>query len=218
MPFHVEIRRSLRRAWAFNLDEQQLRRTVVEPWHRRRAVVLGDHEWDPRECTLKILEGPKLQPSDLAHGRGWHNAERSARDVTAAVLGVSPEAEELAVAVLAERSGVGHELTEQLGQLGVRTIDWAAVRARLLAAATVVADPPLDAGALAVVVVIERPDPAAGWLFQVGLALGALGGRAIVVQIGDHAPPSELSELGVFRLDLRQPASLHALAGRLRFL
>jgi hypothetical protein len=215
MPFHVEIRRSLRRASVFNLDEEKLSKTVLEPWRRARGVQLGDQEWDPRECTLTILEGPALNPSELAHGRGWGTAERSARDVTASVLNSFGWAA-LAVAVLAETPEAERHLTDLVAQLGVRSVDWAAVRARVVAAAMVVAERPFeDLGALAVVIVVDRPDPSPAWLFEAGLALGALGGRAVVVQIGGHAPP-ELGELPVIRLDPQRPVSLHSLAERLR--
>jgi hypothetical protein len=208
MPFHVEVRRSFRRAWAFNMDEQKLRRTVVEPWRHGARLELGDQEWDPRECALTILEGPALAPSDLAHGRGWRSAERSARDVTVTVMG----AEQLAVAVLAETPEAERRLAEALGALGVPPIDWSALRARVLAA-----EQPLGAaGAIAVLIVIERGDPPAALLFEAGLALGAFGRRAIVVQISDGAPPPELGDVGVVRLDLQRPASLQALGERLR--
>jgi hypothetical protein len=216
MPFHVQMRRSYRRAWAFNLDEQRLRRAFVEPWRRGKLVQLGDQEWDPRESTITILEGPELKPADLAHGRGWQNAERSARDVTTAAVG-APGMERLAVAVLAETAATERRLAELLAELGIRTIDWGAVRARLLAAAAVVAEPPGDViGSVAVVVATERADPARSWLYEVGLALGALGGRAIVVRLGEHDLPPELGDLGVIRLQPEQPASLEALAERLQ--
>ena len=86
MAFHVEIRRGLHHARAFNLEHDELQRTVLEPWLRGVAVTVGQRQWDPGACRLTVLEGPRLAPADLAHGQGWHNAGRSARDVTAAVL------------------------------------------------------------------------------------------------------------------------------------
>jgi hypothetical protein len=216
MPFHVEIRRSHRRAWAFNLDEEKLGRTIVRSWRRGRPFVLGDQEWDPRECALTILEGPELEPSDLAHGRGWRNAERSARDVTAAVLDAAPALREVAVAVLAETAEAERSLGELLAGLGVRVVDWTAVRQHLMAAAGAAAERPLDVGGVAVLALVQRSDPAATWLFEAGLAVGALAGSVLVVQVGDEAPPSELGGLGVFRLDPAQPASVRALAERIR--
>ena len=78
MPFHIEISTTtLRHARAFNLDEEELRRTVIEPWMAGRPIELGDHEWLPGESTLRVLEGPRLEGPDLNIGQGWSNAERS---------------------------------------------------------------------------------------------------------------------------------------------
>jgi hypothetical protein len=86
VPFHVEISGGLNHARAFNLDLDELRKTVLEPWLTGRPVELGEQEWDPRECSLRILEGRHLDPPDLSFGQGWSNAERSAADVTRRVL------------------------------------------------------------------------------------------------------------------------------------
>ncbi len=86
MSFHVEIRGALNHARAFNLSEDELRRTVLEPWLTRRTVELGEQEWDPRESSLRILEGPHLGTPDLSFGQGWSNAERSAEDVSKRML------------------------------------------------------------------------------------------------------------------------------------
>src|SRR5919197_5166393 len=142
MPFHVEVRRSFRRAWAFNLDETKLRRTIIEPWRRVGRLALGGQDWDPRECTLKVLEGPALEAPDLAHGRGWQSAERSGQDVTARVLDRSAT-DQLAVAILAETEATRQRLAALIAQLGMRPVEWAALRARVLAAATVVSERPL---------------------------------------------------------------------------
>jgi hypothetical protein len=216
VPFHVEIRRSLRRARAFNLSEEKLRNTVIEPWRRGGPVELGDQQWDPRESALTILEGPELSQPELALGRGWNRAERTAEDVTNRLLR-DAAAEAVQVAVLSETSAGQEIALRLLKQIEVRTADWAAVRARILAAATVVprtsGQSPRDLFAL---LVIERGAPTGAWLFEAGLALGALGGRALVAQLGDEPLPEELHNLGVIRLDPDQPASLHALAERLR--
>jgi hypothetical protein len=86
VPFHVEIAGALNHARAFNLNLEELRKTVLEPWLTGRQVELGEREWDPREDSLRILEGPHLDPPDLSFGQGWSNAERSARDVTRRIL------------------------------------------------------------------------------------------------------------------------------------
>jgi hypothetical protein len=86
MPFHVEIGGGINHARAFNLSLEELRRTVLEPWLTGRFVDLGERQWDPRESSLRILEGPHLDTPDLSFGQGWSNAERSAEDVTRRVL------------------------------------------------------------------------------------------------------------------------------------
>jgi hypothetical protein len=216
MPFHVEIRRSHRRAWAFNLDETKLRRTVLDPWRRGRPVVLGDREWEPEEGSLRILEGPELSPQDLAYGQGWHNAERSAEEATASIMSRAAT-EATAVAVLAETSAGQRSVTDVLQQLEIRAADWAAVRSRVVAAATAVEQPTLDGvEVVAAVLVVEGSEPARSWLFEAGLALGALGGRAIVAQLGAEPPPPELRDLAAIRLEPGEPGSLQALAELLR--
>ena len=210
MPFHVELRQGLRRASAFNLDGETLRRTVLEPWQRGGPVELGDQEWDPQESTLQILEGPALAAPDLAMGRGWHNAERSAQDATARLL-ERIAAQAASVAVMAQTPAARRAVIELLERVGVQVADWEALRARILVGGT-----SHDLGVGAVILVSEGPDPDQSWLFEAGLALGALGGRAIVAQLGDLAPPPRLGDLAVIRLDPEQSASIDALVERLR--
>jgi hypothetical protein len=211
MPFHVEIRRSFRRAWAFNLDEGRLRRAVVDPWRRGARVELGDREWEPRESTLRILEGPELSAPELAHGQGWHQAERSGRDVTRELVRSAAPA---AVAVIGQSPAGERAVREIVGRLDAPVVDWAAVRARILAAARTPA-PGTGLAGVAAVLVAERFDPPASWLFEAGLALGALGGRAVLVQLGDRAPPAPLRDLGAIRLNPEEPISFRPLAERL---
>jgi hypothetical protein len=215
MPFHVELRQGFRRASAFNLDEETLLRTVLEPWQRGGPVELGDQEWDPEEGTLQILEGPELAAPDLAMGRGWHNAERSAQDATARLLErIAVQA--ASVAVMVQAPTARRALIDLLERAGVQVADWEALRARILAGATVVGGTSHDLGVGAVILVAEGADPDQSWLFEAGLALGALGGRAIVVQLGDEPSPAQLGDIDVIRLDPEQPASIDALVERLR--
>lgn len=86
MPFHVEVSGGINHARVFNLSLKELRRQVLEPWLTGRSVELGEQEWEPRESSLRILEGPHLDTPDLSFGQGWSNAERSAKDVTRRVL------------------------------------------------------------------------------------------------------------------------------------
>lgn len=91
MPFHVEVSTALRHARAFNLSAEELRQTILEPWLSRRSIELGDRKWNPEESELKVLEGPELGNPDLNFGQGWSNAQRTAADVTARVLGAVQE-------------------------------------------------------------------------------------------------------------------------------
>jgi hypothetical protein len=86
MPFHIEISHGINHARAFNLAAEELRSNVVEPWLDERPIRLGDHDWEPRKCELKILEGRGLDPPELSFGQGWSNAEREAENVTRRVL------------------------------------------------------------------------------------------------------------------------------------
>jgi hypothetical protein len=92
MPFHIEVSTGRQHARSFNLTDEELRRTVLDPWLASRPVLLGDRKWTRDEANLKILEGPELTVQDLAFSQGWANAERSASDVTATILGDATEA------------------------------------------------------------------------------------------------------------------------------
>jgi hypothetical protein len=219
VPFHIEIHASgLRAAHAFNLSDGALREQVLAPWGRGELLRLGDRLWDPSKCRLTVLEGPELAPADLSYGQGWNNARKRARDVTASVVAPAQPpapasapatANAGAVAVL----GASAAMHGYLEALGLRTVDWAVLRAELLALAAVAgppaAAPPLAANAAVVVLCAGEP-PA----LDLGLALGGLGGRAILTAIG--APPADLAGLTALRLDEGGAAPLHALAQRLR--
>jgi hypothetical protein len=74
----------------FNLSREELRAKVLDPWLGRRIFELAESEWDPRESSLRILEGRHLDNPDRAFGQGWSNAERSAEDVTRRELESAP--------------------------------------------------------------------------------------------------------------------------------
>jgi hypothetical protein len=90
MAFHVEIGGGLNHARTFNLSADELAETVIAPWLAGHPIKLGDRDWDPRESTLRILEGPHLDTPDLSFGQGWANAERSSEDVTRRELDAAP--------------------------------------------------------------------------------------------------------------------------------
>jgi hypothetical protein len=92
MAFHIEVSTGKRHARSFNLTEEELGRTVLDPWLSERPILLGDRKWSRGdEGRLKILEGPELSVQDLAFSQGWANAERSSTEVTATVLEAATE-------------------------------------------------------------------------------------------------------------------------------
>jgi hypothetical protein len=87
MAFHIEVSTGRNHARSFNLTEEELGRTVLDPWLSGRPILLGDRKWSRDDETgLKVLEGPELSVQDLAFSQGWANAQRSATEVTATVL------------------------------------------------------------------------------------------------------------------------------------
>jgi hypothetical protein len=183
VPFHVEVRRSFHRAWRFNLGAEELQRVVLDPWRRGQPLSLGDREWTPAQSELRVIEGPRLQDADLAHGQGWNRAERSGADVTRRVLATSARAGGR-VTVVAADPDRGRGVAELLREAGLELVDWASVRAAILAG------DPARGGAQAAVVATGSAEPDAGG-FDAGLALGAFGGRAVVA----HGPPTDADAL-----------------------
>ena len=222
VPFHIELHASgLRAAHAFNLSEAELRQQLLEPWARGDLVSLGDRLWDPAKCRLTVLEGPQLDPSGLSYGQGWNNASKRSTDVTARVLAArpppappAPPAPRLAAGTAVAVLGAAEPMRAFLAALGLQPVDWAVVRAELLALAAVAGTgPPPPLGAAAAVVVLDATGPPG---LELGLALGGFGGRAILTQAGEAPVQDELAGLGVLRLDAGGAAPLHALAQRLR--
>jgi hypothetical protein len=210
VPYHVEVRRSRNHARVFNLSEQELVRTVVEPWRHGRPLELGDRRWERRGSALRILHGPALEGVDLAYGQGWNNAERSARDVTEEMLGGTA-----IVAVLSCTQQGADAATALLDRLGLQAIDWrAAARAPILRWL-------LDAGSAAEIdfaaaLVIGAETVPEWWLFEAGIALGALGPRALLLQLDGGPPPAPLRELDVLHIAPRDDDGVERLRARLR--
>jgi hypothetical protein len=149
VPFHVEIGATgLRHARAFNLEADELRRAIVEPWMADRTIELGDQEWRPSESSLRILEGPRLEGPDLSFGQGWSNAERSSSEVTREVLAAAErEAPPPPTAVAIEGETVEDAIAALGTGLEARPLDLAAAREAIDRR-----DP-----ALAAVILVTRP-------------------------------------------------------------
>jgi hypothetical protein len=84
--YHVELRQFPHSFCRFNMSEQELRDTILSSWARGDWVPAGDRRWSPHQATLTVIEAPQLVGSELALGRGWRNAQRRGRDVTAQLL------------------------------------------------------------------------------------------------------------------------------------
>ncbi|MDX6607897.1 MAG: hypothetical protein QOD14_2437 [Solirubrobacterales bacterium] len=210
MAFHVEISRGPRqRARIFNLDEAELRSTVLDPWLRGRVIELGDKEWEPRDCKLVILEGPKLADADLSMGRGWSNAERASENVTRGLIDAAAPASPM-VAILADGASAQAEIAGMLGRLELESAPWAELRARILGPRV-----PASGPGFAAVLAIESAEQSPAWLFDAGLARGALGPRAVLAQLGVASIPTPLAGVEVMRLEPDDDGSLRALGDRL---
>jgi hypothetical protein len=96
-----------------------------------------------------------------------------------------------------------------LQRLEIEIAPWDELRSRILGAPSPSGGP----GFAAVLALGGAPSPT--WLFDAGLARGALGGRALVVQLGDAAIPAELAGVDVMRLDPGEGSSIRALGDRL---
>jgi hypothetical protein len=211
VPFHVEISSGFRqRARAFNLDEAKLRATILDPWVHGRRVHLGEKDFEPRDSRLIVLEGPELAAVDLSMGRGWSNAEKSSENVTRRIVESASVPEKPVVAILAGEDAARSEVAGMLARLELELAPWDELRSRILGAPAAGGGP-----GYAAVLVLSAGSPSPSWLFDAGLARGALGGRALVVQLGEAAIPAQLAGVEVIRLDPGDESSVRALGNRL---
>jgi hypothetical protein len=126
MAFHIEVRTGLRHARSFNLNSEELRRTVLDPWLSGRPVQLGDRKWDRDEAELRVLEGPELSNPELSFGQGWANAERASNDVTERVLGAAQEARGRGggpAALVIEAESAVRTVADIASSYGARSVD-----------------------------------------------------------------------------------------------
>ena len=171
MPYHVELRGPLQRACLFNLEPGELWGRVLAAWAAGAEFDVSGRLWDPRQSVLRVLEGPRLDGAELAHGQGWDRAERVSRDVTGELL--------RAPAAVVSATREGHELgVRLLAGAGLAAVDWGPVREALLAGR--------EASVSAALVMVTAG--AGPWLLDAGLALGALPGRAHLVAAAPGAP------------------------------
>ncbi len=211
MPFHVEISSGLRqRARAFNLDQAKLQATVLDPWVRGRRIHLGDKDFEPKDSKLIVLEGPELADVDLSMGRGWSNAEKASENVTRRLVESASIPAKPVVAILAEDDSARAEVAGMLARLELEIAHWEELRSRILGVPATG-----DGPGYAAVLALGDDMPSPSWLFDAGLARGALGGRALVVQLSEAAIPAQLVGVEVMRLDPGEESSVRALGDRL---
>lgn len=115
--YHIELRQFPHNFCRFNMDEAGLRRTLLDAWSRGESVELGERHWDPRQASLTVLDGPRLEVQELAMGRGWRNAQRCSSDVTASLLGAAPGAAASGGPTGTSASAVAESLAGQLQSL-----------------------------------------------------------------------------------------------------
>jgi hypothetical protein len=153
MPFHVEVSSGLHRARTFNLSDEEMRSTVLDPWLSRRSFELGDRKWDPEECDLRVLEGPALSNPELSFGQGWANAERASADITRRILEEGAQARGSAAGpatLVIETASAVQTVAELASTYQARSADLGSLRGRIDGR-----DPEIAA----VIVVIQQPQP-----------------------------------------------------------
>jgi hypothetical protein len=84
--YHVELRQFPHNFCRFNLTKRELTETILEAWARGDWLEVGERKWSPHQANLTVLEGPRLPVEELSMGRGWRNAKRQGKDVTAELL------------------------------------------------------------------------------------------------------------------------------------
>lgn len=89
--YHLELRQFPHNFCRFNMTEDELRTAVLDAWRGEQRFDLDGRRWDPRQASLTVLEGPRLEVHELSMGRGWRNAQRRGEDVTERLLAVVRE-------------------------------------------------------------------------------------------------------------------------------
>jgi hypothetical protein len=130
VPFHVEVRSPPQHARVFNVGDTELDQ-LLKPWIAGHSFEFGEQEWEPRESTLTILEGKKLEGPDLAFGQGWSNALRSCEDVTRQMV----ESAELRVPLAPVVSVSGDSVDEAVSAIAsggsAEPLEWSEAKARI---------------------------------------------------------------------------------------
>ncbi len=129
MPFHVEIRSPLHHARALNVEEAELRGTVLDFWVTGLPFKFGGRDWEPRESRLTILEGPEIEAE--SEEVGWHAALRGADDVTRPLLEKAEASAPNRIAIVVEADSVEMALQGLRSGRAPEQIPWAAAAERI---------------------------------------------------------------------------------------
>jgi hypothetical protein len=142
-------------------------------------------------------------------GRGWSNAEKTGENVTRRLIDEVSTPSQPIVAILAEGEDALLDIGRMLERLELEIAPWAELRARILT-------PPAQTSGsgYAAVLSTDSAEPTASWLFDAGLARGALGPRAVFAQLATQQSRSAAG-VDVVRLVPDDEASVRALADRL---
>lgn len=131
----------------FNVDEETLRRELLEPWVAGIPFEFAEHHWQPRESRLTILEGPALEQRDDAE-ESWAGALRAATDVTRQMLEAAEASAPARIAVAVEADSVETALKNLRAGKPPRQLPWATAVERIGSR---------DPDVAAVILVIKRP-------------------------------------------------------------
>lgn len=146
MPFHIEISSPVNRVRVLNLDREELRDKLLEPWIAGLPFEFGGREWAPRESRLTILEGPAVGHVD--HDEGWESAQRAAEDVTRPLLEAAEASAPNRTAAVVEADSIPAALKQLRGGRAPRQIPWSDAVKRI---------DDRDPEVTAVILVIRRP-------------------------------------------------------------
>ncbi|HEU4392905.1 MAG TPA: hypothetical protein VFR04_04620 [Solirubrobacterales bacterium] len=131
MPFHVEIDSVVNRARVFNLEQEELRRDVLEPWVAGLPFKFAGQGWEPRESRLTVLSSPTLGPDADGDEEDWEEVLRAAEDVTRSLLEAAEQDAPAQLAVVVEADSVEAALQEMRSGQPPRQITWPAAIERL---------------------------------------------------------------------------------------
>jgi hypothetical protein len=148
MPFHVEISSPRERAQVLDVEEGDLRTTVLEPWVRGLPFEFGERHWEPRECRLTILEGPVPSSPGSGPEESWAKARQAAEDVTRPLLEAAEKSAPTRTAMVVEANSADAALRELRAGRVPRQVPWSSAAERVAAG-----DPEIAA----VILVVERP-------------------------------------------------------------